>query len=101
MPGPSTRNVVNNSPIVVGTTNQIAAIYSSETVTVGLASTVVNSSQPLFGAYLNTDQFNTTGDGTAYPVVCNATTVNQGGAYSTSRNIYSARDRKLPILNQR
>jgi hypothetical protein len=83
MPGPSTANCVNNAPVVTGTTNQITSTYIGTTATLSLATTVINSSQPLFVAYLSTDQNDVSGDGTVYPIVFDSTTVNQGGYYST------------------
>lgn len=90
MPGPLTYNSVNNSPIVLGTTNQISAVYSGENVTVGLSANVINATQPLFFAYLSTTQNNVSGDGTVYPVVFDSTTVNQGGYYSTGSGQFIA-----------
>jgi C1q domain len=50
----------------------------------------VQSSQPLFVAYLSATQLNITGDGTSYTVVYNATNVNQASAYNASTGIFTA-----------
>ena len=90
MPGPTTRNVVNNAPLVTGTSHQITSTYSGTTATLAFDTTIINTTQPLFFAYLSTSQNNVTGDGTVYPIVFDGTTVNQGGYYSTASGQFIA-----------
>jgi hypothetical protein len=90
MPGPTTANVVNNAPVVTGTANQIQATYSGTIPTLALATNVVNANQALFNAYMSTSQTNTTGDGTAYTIVFDTTTANQGSNYSTGSGQFIA-----------
>jgi C1q domain len=90
MPGPTTANSVNNSPIIVGTTNQVSSTYSGTSTTLALANTVVNATQPLFFAYKSASTSNVTGDGTFYTVIYDTTTINQGSGYSTSTGKFTA-----------
>lgn len=93
MPGPTTRNVVNNAPIVTGTASQITSTYSGSppiTATLALAANVVNSAQTLFGAYLSTQKSNVSGDGTVYTVKYDTVTINQKNAYSASTGMFTA-----------
>lgn len=89
---PTTTNVLNKTPVITGTANQISVVNAADnsTSTISLASAVVNSSQPLFTAYLNVNQSNATGDGTVAKIPYNVTTVNQGASFNTSTNTFTA-----------
>ena len=99
MSGLSTRNVVNNAPIVTGTVNEITVTYTGTTAQVALASNVVNPNQTLFSPTSALQKPVRSGDGTVYKIPYDITTVNQGGAYNTSNKyIHSASYWKLSFL---
>ena len=101
MPGPTTHNVVNNAPIVVGTASQLASTYSGITATISLPANVINTGQTLFSAYLSATVTNVTGDGTAYTIIYNNTLVTQGSAYNATTGVFTrSGNRKLFILHR-
>ena len=78
---------------LVGSTNQIAIANPSGVSgnpTFTLAPVVLNPTQPLFSAYLSTDQNSVTGDGTLYTIVCDTAVVNQGAYYNTGTGVFTA-----------
>jgi len=77
-------NVVNNAPVVSGSTNQISVIRSGITDTVSLNTPVTTSTQPAFMAYLSATESNVSGDGTTVKVVYDTAPVNQGAYYDTT-----------------
>jgi len=85
-------NVCNEVPTISGTTNQIAVTQAAgtSTATIALASTVINTSQPMFSAYLSTNPSNVTGDGTVYTVICDTKFFDQGTNYNTSTGTFTA-----------
>lgn len=86
---PST-NILNNAPIVGGTSNQVSSTYSGNTATISLPSNVLNSQQALFGAYLSSQHSNVTGNGAVYTILYDTILVNQGGRYNASTGIFTA-----------
>ena len=86
---PTLTNVVNNAPVVTGTSNQISVIKSGTTDTVALATPVTTSTQPVFMAYLSTTQSNVSGDGTTVQVVYDTALVNQGSNYNAGTGVFT------------
>lgn len=51
---------------------------------------ITNANQPLVMAYVNANVSNVSGDGTAYQIIFNSTTANQGSMLNTSNGLLSA-----------
>jgi hypothetical protein len=85
-------NAVNEVPTISGTTNQIFVTQAvgTSTASVALTSPFFNTAQPLFFAYLSTDQNNVTGDGTDYKVIFDTVSMDQNSNYNNSTGVFTA-----------
>jgi len=83
-------NAVNLVPAISGTANQIAVSQVGAAATIALASSVINTSQPMFMAYLSANAVNVTGDGTVYTILFDTVSINQGSSYNAGTGIFTA-----------
>lgn len=78
---------------LTGTANQIAISNGTgaSTPTFAFDTYSINPTQPRFIAYQSTNATNTTGDGTVYPIVCDATTyLSTPTPYNVSTGVFTA-----------
>jgi hypothetical protein len=92
---------IGTVPIAAGGTNATSMTTSNgivkyngtslvtSTATIDSSNRMINPSQPLVLAYMNTPVTNVTGDSTSYSVIFDSTDVNQGSAYSTSTGLFT------------
>lgn len=83
-----------NARTITGTSNQVSVTNgdgASGNPVIGLASTVLSSTQPAFSAYLQSIAASVTGNGTVYTVKCDTVLKNQSGTpYNAATGIFTA-----------
>jgi len=85
-------NSVNLAPLITGTSNQIQVTPNPSTnvAAIALTSPFFNTSQPMFSAFLSSNQTNVSGDGTVYPIVFDTELFDQASNYNNSTGIFTA-----------
>lgn len=79
---------------ITGVANQTTVTNgdgSAGNPTIGLAATLLSSTQPAFSAYLSANATDVTGNGTVYKVICDTATKNQPTTpYNTATGVFTA-----------
>lgn len=85
-PGVSTDRAISTWNGITG-----SALFDNPSVTISSTGYLQNSTQPAFGAYLNTSLSNVTGDGTQYfPIIFDSTFFDQTSSYNAGTGIFTA-----------